>query len=69
MGLVEEHRRPSIAGCSGNIVHSSFQRFRTTKTKAKVKCVAGGGQTTEPGHSPSTDERDLPASQLIIIAT
>ena len=30
-------------------------------TKAKVKCADGGGQTAEPDHSPSTDERDLPA--------
>ena len=27
----------------------------------KVKCADGGGQTTEPGHSPSTDDRDSPA--------
>ena len=27
--------------------------------KAEVKCAEGGGQKTEPDHSPNTDERDL----------
>ena len=35
--------------------------FTRVYTKATVKCAAGGGQTAEPDHSPSTDERDLPA--------
>ena len=30
-------------------------------SEGKVKCADGGGQTAEPDHSPSTDERDLPA--------